>query len=343
MALPNNNITTEMVRNELGENTNNVGQLCTSNKIHMWSPNKPYSLIPPTHAEMVKSSPSANGLWRLKDGAVVYKKPTGGASDPYRLGDFRGYNKSAAPPCWAEVVGSPTITIVEGDIKWITIIIHTGPINPTSITDRTNPIKRTMGEGPGGIAFAERGKSVGSQVSSDNVFSADGTPHVVRIDSNLFDLYYVERRIEGTYHIVGGSKPYLIEDLSYRNAITVEPFGVVFENLGPGFLWLDYRDPDGPEITLFGLVTNTTTSKRTFSIVVTATLTNATGSHTVSPLPEEGITLEGGERRGYSFSLHTGFVTQGENTVSGNFKLIRSGIEVGYKAFLHTFTASAPM
>lgn len=337
MALPNNNITTGMVRNELGENTNNVGELCTSNKIHKWSPNKPYSLIAPADAEN-KPYPPVNGLWRLTNGDVIYKKPSGGASDPYRLGDFRGYNKSAAPPCWAEVEGSPTI--VEGDIEWITIRIHTGAINPTSITGRTNPIKRTMGEGPGGIAIAERGKSVGSIVSSDDVFSADSTAHVVRINSELFDLYYVERTIEGEYVIVGGTKPYLIEDLSYRDAISVEPFGVEFGNVG--FLWVDYGNPVGPSLRLTVQLTNTTTSERTFTVTTTATLTNATGSHNVSPSPEV-ITLEGGENISYVAILPTGSVTQGSNTVSGNFKLTRNGIEVGYKAFLETFTASTPL
>jgi hypothetical protein len=323
MALPNNNITTTLVRNELGENTNNVGELCTSNKIHMWSPNKPYSLIPPTSAEMDRPSPPANGLWRLTDGAVVYKKPTGGASDPYRLGDFRGYNKSAAPPCYAEV---DQTTIVEGEIDWVTISIHTGPINPTSITEVTNPIKRTMGEGYGGIAIAERGKSVGSKVSSDNVFSADGTPHVVRIDSNLFDLYYVMRTIEGEYVIVGGTAPYLIEDLSYRDAITVEPFGVYFGN--PTFRWIGYDVDLGPDIWITVPVTNGSPSKRSFGIDLTATLTNANGSRNISPYPGS-MTLESGETKNYSVHLATDFVTQGENIVSGQFKLTRNGIEVG--------------
>lgn len=337
MALPNNNITTGMVRNELGENTNNVGQLCTSNKIHKWSPNKPYSLIAPAGAEN-KPYPPVNGLWRLTNGDVIYKKPSGGASDPYRLGDFRGYNKSAAPPCWAEVEGSPTI--VEGDIEWVTIRIHTGAINPTSITSKTNPIKRTTGEGYGGIAIAERGKSVGSQVSSDDVFSADSTAHVVRINSDLFDLYYVERRIEGTYHIVGGSKPYLIEDLSYRDAISVEPFGVEFGDVI--FRWIDYTSDLGPDIWLRVELTNTATSERTFTVTVTATLTNNNGSQAIPP-SQDVITLESGESMVYSVHLPTDFVTQGSNTVSGNFKLTRSGIEVGYKAFLETFTASTPL
>lgn len=337
MALPNNNITTTLVKNELGENTHNVGKLCTSNKIHMWSPNKPYSLIAPTSAEMDRPSPPVNGLWRLTDGAVVYKKPTGGASDPYRLGDFRGYNKSAAPPCWAEV--DPT-TIVEGSIDWVTIRIYTGPINPTSITIATNPIKRTMGEGYGGIAIAERGKSVGSKVSSDDIFSADGTPHVVRVNSNLFDLYYVMRTIEGEYIIVGGTKPYLIEDLSYRNAITVEPFGVYFGN--PTFRWLGYDVDMGPDIWIVVPVTNASPSKRSFGIDLTATLTNANGSRTISPYPGT-MTLESGETKNYSVHLSTDFVTQGENIVSGQFKLTRNGIQVGDpRGVQGIFTARPP-
>jgi hypothetical protein len=340
MALPNNNVSTAMVRNELGENTYNIGKLCTSNKINMWSPKKPYSLIAPapTNAEMVKSSPPANGLWRLTDGSVVYRKPTGGASDPYRLGDFRGYNKSALPPCYAEV---DQTTIVEGEIDWVTISLHIGSINPTSIAEATNPIKRTMGEGYGGIAIAERGKRVGSKVSSDKVFSADGTPHAVRIDSNLFDLYYVERTIEGEYIIVGGTKPYLIEDLSYRDAITVEPFGVSM--LTPTFIWRDYRDPMGPDIFVSVPITNYSTSERSFGITVTAKITNAVVSgRTISPLPDS-MTLASGETKTYSVHLSTAYVTQGENTVSCAIRLTHNGVEVDYRGAGGTFTASAPM
>src|SRR5690554_2916038 len=339
MAILINNVTTTMVRNELGESTNSVGELCTSSKIKMWSPKKPYSLIAPTNAETGGAYPRVHGLWRLKNGSIVYKKPSGGASDPYRLGDFRGYGITDTPPCWAEVI-SPS-TMIEGFTANLKIKLHTGGISPTDITNRTNPVKRTMGEGYGGIAIAARGKSVGSTVSSNNVFSADGTENTVQIDSNLFDLYYVWRTIEGEYTIVGDTAPYLIEDLSYRDAISVEPFGV---DLGDkGFRWIDFVSELGPDIWLSIGLTNTSNSTRIPTVVVTATLTNANGSRNISP-PQGQITLEGGESGSYGVNLTTQFVTQGSNTITGDFKLYYSGVQVGEtKTFSRTFTASAPI
>jgi len=339
MALLINNITTTMVRNELGESTNSVGQLCISPSISMWSPKKPYSIVAPANAETDGLYPRVHGLWRLKNGAVIYKKPSGGASDPYRLGDFRGYRNSDAPPCRAEII-SPS-TMIEGFTANLRIKLHTGVINPTTLTDKTNPIKREMGEGYGGIAIAARGKSVGNIVSSNDVFSGDGTENTVQIDSNLFDLYYVQRTVEGTYTIVGGTAPYLIEDLSYRDAISVQPFGVEFGDIG--FLWVDFGQPMGPIARLSIQLTNTTTSTRTATVVVTATLTNADGTRNISP-PQGQITLEGGESGAYTANFTTQFVTQGSNTITGDIKLTYSGVQVGEtKTFSRTFTASAPI
>ena len=101
MALPNKNITTTLVKNELGENTNNVGELCTSNKINMWSKRKPVRdpRIDIPYSNVGRGSDGMYGLvlppWRGDDTLLTdYAKPRGAGgqySEPYRLGDFRGY------------------------------------------------------------------------------------------------------------------------------------------------------------------------------------------------------------------------------------------------------------
>jgi len=110
MALPNNNITTAMVRTELGESTNDVGELCTSSKINAMSVykpvgerkpqdeydgiqnygiRKPYSIV----SDYTFGAPPIYRLGVIPDisSPWVYDRPLGGSSSPYRLEDFRGY------------------------------------------------------------------------------------------------------------------------------------------------------------------------------------------------------------------------------------------------------------
>lgn len=127
MTLPNSNIYTVLVRNALTENTTNVGGLCLSEKINMWSKWKPirrdtlsitetdliaenYGINPGTstysHTGVLDWT---NGLKLLIPKKWEYKRPRGGSiSEPYRLGDFRNYNHTARPPC--EPLPSYTIT-----------------------------------------------------------------------------------------------------------------------------------------------------------------------------------------------------------------------------------------
>jgi len=111
MALPNTNISTTLVGQTLGSGSRDVGTLCTHPNINKWSRWKPvaisnqvepvtiedlagaqYGLNIPffsTRAELISYYNSNSGEW-------TYTKPSGGASSPYRLGDFRNYEHSAS-------------------------------------------------------------------------------------------------------------------------------------------------------------------------------------------------------------------------------------------------------
>jgi len=108
MALPNSNISTTLVGTTLGSGSRDVGTLCTHPNINKWSRWKPISsnkhegiiiadLINKKFGlDIVSKSTifdllayySTNSIWN-------YLKPTGGASSPYRLGDFRNYDHLA--------------------------------------------------------------------------------------------------------------------------------------------------------------------------------------------------------------------------------------------------------
>ncbi len=108
-ALPTTGITTSKVAQAIGVGSNDVGTLCISNKINKWSKWKPIQSSKVTGLTLTDLQNANYGFTIpvVESGALaytelaytwVYKKPTGGATSPYRLGDFRGYDHNAIRP-----------------------------------------------------------------------------------------------------------------------------------------------------------------------------------------------------------------------------------------------------
>ena len=120
MALANGKITAPVsvddMKSVLGESSNDLAELCKSSKINVWAKYKPtdynaaftdnwskgkdgnyglnitvYNRVSSWSALVAEYSKSNNGY------SNIYKRPSGGATSPYRLGDFRGYNHNAKP------------------------------------------------------------------------------------------------------------------------------------------------------------------------------------------------------------------------------------------------------
>lgn len=104
------------VKSILGESSNDLATLCKSPKINMWAKYKPTVYPFPFLDDWYKGRDGNYGLDITIDNKVnswsalvaeysktnngygnLYKRPTGGSSAPYRLGDFRGYNHNAKP------------------------------------------------------------------------------------------------------------------------------------------------------------------------------------------------------------------------------------------------------
>lgn len=126
MALPTTNITTTLVSQAIGLASNNVGVLCagklpaeniSASRINKWSKYKPvrYNNVAPNRgagADWWRAQDGNCGLnipvyaniadmfTALRNNTVMwdYLKPNGGATQPFRLGDFGGYEHSAQPP-----------------------------------------------------------------------------------------------------------------------------------------------------------------------------------------------------------------------------------------------------
>lgn len=78
------NVDTTEVRNVLGEDTNNIGLLCTSNKINKWALYKP-------------------GKLKVENDYLIYSEP-----DTYKIGDFLGYNHQAEKPEFSDYSSNST-------------------------------------------------------------------------------------------------------------------------------------------------------------------------------------------------------------------------------------------
>lgn len=92
----------------LQESTSDLGALCTSDNINMWSKAKPikYASWVSNGGGTVDSDgnpyglirPSHDDISQLDSANISYQKPTGGASSPYRALDFDGYDHNCECP-----------------------------------------------------------------------------------------------------------------------------------------------------------------------------------------------------------------------------------------------------
>lgn len=118
--LSNNKITAPVsiddLKNLFGEGSGDLATLCTSPKINVWAKYKPTVYPSPFPDDWYKAKDGNYGLNITVDNRVsswsalvaeyskpnngysnIYIRPSGGATSPYRLGDFRGYNHKAKP------------------------------------------------------------------------------------------------------------------------------------------------------------------------------------------------------------------------------------------------------
>ena len=94
-ALPTTGITTSMVASAIGAATNDVGTLCSHPNVNSWSSYKPINVNSVALNQATRDYLSG---FKIVSRQLVYDKPLGGSTSPYRLGDFRGYNHNARKP-----------------------------------------------------------------------------------------------------------------------------------------------------------------------------------------------------------------------------------------------------
>lgn len=121
MSLSNNKITAPVSVDDVADclgmtRSSTLADLCTSSKINVWAKYRPTVFPSPFPDDWYKAKDGNYGInitvengksnWKdlvaeyskANNGyTTLYNKPTGGASVPFRLGDFRGYFHNANP------------------------------------------------------------------------------------------------------------------------------------------------------------------------------------------------------------------------------------------------------
>ena len=189
MALPTTNITISAVRGALAVSSNDVSYLCSNQhgQIDMWSRMKPTHILDTPFPDrtqewwrgtlndcgiIVLQVVSYNQIKNIVDNPDIlngwtYRPPQGGASSPYRLADFGGYEPNATPP-----ISNFTVTpeIMEGGTIIGTCMMNSTPSSNTpgslSISDINCGGKKLSECHMGLVIYDESGNIRGHVVSN---------------------------------------------------------------------------------------------------------------------------------------------------------------------------------
>lgn len=206
MAIPNTGITTNLVKVEIGSSSNNVGQLCTHSNVNKWSKYKPVRYNSVNINRLTESwwkamdgncglnipnySNMAAMFTALRNNTVMwdYLKPNGGATQPFRLADFGGYEHSAQPPFVPQALNSTYYRTL--GIMGTALDLSLQGSNELSINDIGSAYN--LGSMYFGVAICQQGTSGYKYMTENITMSAGGGGGIdVPISSEL-----------GTYEVV---------------------------------------------------------------------------------------------------------------------------------------------
>lgn len=249
MALPNTGISTTLVGTTLVVATRNVGNLCRAESINKWSAHKPVRFNKEGGLTEEDFQSAKYGINPIDE---AYERPRGKNetyNEPFRLGDFRGYNHQALPPVWVDVVAitgfgittgqQPPYNLKAGQSYTIEARFVAGDIDPKYIDVTTDRIKNTSESGGyGGLAWTYRPHMTEQiTIANNKVFSAltvSGATHTftfVAVQSGgsgeVLRVEYLRYTgtTNNTYLTVGKE----IMQPNYRDLITIEPIYTGFD------------------------------------------------------------------------------------------------------------------
>jgi len=183
MALGTTNINLEVVREYVGEDTHNLGTLCRSASVNIWSRYKP----------VIGNWPAATtGDYGLNlatpVGSLVSSYPTGEwerslPNNTYRLGDFAGFDASANPFCYVSQAQTADVNLIASDAATFMINVNGNYIGINSSDYSTYAfdtyfpgIRLNYGAGYTSYAYLTIETSVGAGFNTEIVFGLDTAP-----------------------------------------------------------------------------------------------------------------------------------------------------------------------
>jgi len=256
MAIPPTTINSEDVRAILGAASNTWSHLCSHANINKWSRWKPVRSSKTETLTETDLIAAHCGLDRDPQTQVIYYlQPRGGAyGEPFRIGDFRGYNSLATPPVTVEIVGvrsypsgsvayTPPYQLTRGDDYAILFKLSPGDIDPTWINPETSRVKNTDTDGGyGGITWT---KNPSYLVDEERLPSEVFTCELLEPDTVEQRINQVDGQLRLQYCYYKGSAinkygtlPYYIEDdgfeYSYRALFSIVDINI---NINPAYTW----------------------------------------------------------------------------------------------------------
>ena len=100
--IPKTGISVTLIKQVIGAGVNDVGKLCIHKNINKWAEFKPNRVAYGNFGFGLMMSD--DGYWKFD-----YQRPGGGASQPFRLGDFRGYDHGAEAPSFVLPNNQPLV------------------------------------------------------------------------------------------------------------------------------------------------------------------------------------------------------------------------------------------
>lgn len=238
--LPTTGVNSTIVKDALGAGSHKWSILCKHANINKWSRWKP---IKSNKDEGITESDLITahcGLDRDPQTQVItYNPPRGKAySEPFRIGDFRGYNTLATPPVNVEVIGvrhmptgsggsgyyisGPPYNLVIGEDYTIEFKLIPGDIDPLWISPETSRIKNTDTDGGyGGLTWMVGPNLSEQERLPEEVFSCEllnPPTYEQRLNDAAGDLRVQYCYYKGSAINKYGTTPHYIEDNGYYDS-----------------------------------------------------------------------------------------------------------------------------
>ena len=210
MALGTTGISTTLVANTIGEGSNDVGTLCTSDKINRWSKFKPM-ILSESSMGLSPSGTYPNSLIVVSElinsNMVYYLRPLdisdlGSEHGYYRFGDFRNYEHNQ------NIQGKPIVRF-----SYLNLFSGEHTFNYTKYITRAELLKNIIYYNGGNIDYSGDARPLTLETPTGYIWPKD-------LVVNSKD----EIEISGTFNTLSNKAYWIFDDVSFNSETTLITF-----------------------------------------------------------------------------------------------------------------------